>query len=900
MIPNPVLRKKLDLIMRVHQISEEDALAALKWLSNPTIRPIVGIREFINSPYYMNANMENGKSAIYEKVMWELEQMNNGDYSEAVLTGSIGAAKTTCALYTTAYQLYILSCYSSPHALYELDPASEIVFVFQSLNAAAARRVDYERFKSMIENAPYFQEYFKFDKELTSELHFPNRIIVRPVSGSETAAIGQNVFGGIIDEVNFMAQIEGGKNAGEDGVYDQAVALYNSISKRRKSRFGVQGKVPGMLCIVSSRRYPGQFTDIKEEEAAKDIAKYGRSPIYVYDKRTWEIKPDGSFMKEMFKVFIGDDARRPRILAKDEHLTLGESYDGLVMDIPMDFIDDFERDMLGSLRDIAGVATLAKHPFIVNRESIRASMRKDNIAFQREKVDFAETQLSILASQFYKPELPRFFHCDLAITGDSAGFAIGTVIGFKSVSDVVGAVEMLPIIHIDALLEIAPPKGGEIKLFKVRDIIHTLRKLGLNVRWGTFDQFQSRDSMQLLKQSGLSVGYQSVDTTMAPYDFLKNAMYDGRLSMPEHHRCAVELASLEKLVQKKKIDHPPGGCFTGETRVALANGTNPTFKELGGLYPNGEEFFVYSMSGAGIRIAPARNPRITKVADTLVEVELDNFQVIRCTPDHLFMTLDQEWVRADSLTPDISIMPLYRSVSYKGGTADYERVWCPVNEVRILTHHLSAGAPIEGSVVHHVDENKRNNDPRNLEHLTKAVHHRHHGYERWEKVKDAMKAGFNSFFANEEARQASRDRITKSWEEGKFGPPRAPCSIEGCDSKANARGSCDKHYQKAKRDGKLPERSSKAKNHRVLSVRHVTSTEEVYDLTVPGFENFALSSGVFVHNSKDVSDALAGVVYGLTMRREIWALHGISSIALPTSVKQAIEKEKTDKLSTKV
>lgn len=553
------LRKKISGVMKEYDISEEEAVEALKWLSNPTIHPVVGIREFINSPYYMNAIREDGKSAIYDLVMVELEAMNDGSYSEAVLTGSIGAAKTTCALYTTAYQLYLLSCYASPHALYDLDPASEIVFIFQSLNAKAAKAVDYERFKSMIENSPYFQKYFPFNKDLEAELHFPNRIIVRPVSGSETAAIGQNVFGGIIDEVNFMAVIEGGKNAGEDGTYDQAVALYNSISKRRKSRFGVMGKVPGMLCIVSSRRYPGQFTDIKEAEARADVAKYGKSPIFVYDKRTWEIKPPGSFMKERFQVFIGDEARRPRILEKGEAEKLGDSYEGLVVEIPMDFLDDFERDILSSLRDIAGVATLAKHPFIVDREKIQKAMRKDHIAFLRERVDFAETQLSITASDLYKPSLPRFFHCDLALTGDSAGFCIGTVIGFKSVTAVAGAVEMLPVIHIDALLEISPPKGSEIRLHKVRDIIHTLRKLGLNVKWGTFDQYQSRDSMQLLKQAGLAIGYQSVDTNTTPYDFVKNALYDERLSLPSHAKCGIELASLEKLVKKNKVDHPPGG-----------------------------------------------------------------------------------------------------------------------------------------------------------------------------------------------------------------------------------------------------------------------------------------------------------------------------------------------------
>lgn len=89
---------------------------------------------------------------------------------------------------------------------------------------------------------------------------------------------------------------------------------------------------------------------------------------------------------------------------------------------------------------------------------------------------------------------------------------------------------------------------------------------------------------------------------------------------------------------------------------------------------------------------------------------------------------------------------------------------------------------------------------------------------------------------------------------------------------------------------------------RVTSVKRVTLSvpEPVYDLTVHGTENFKLHNGPVVHNSKDVSDALAGVVYGLTMRREIWALHGVNAVTLPQSIKDAMAKEKTDKLTTRV
>jgi hypothetical protein len=545
------LGEKLAFICKVHNIPIEEARMALEAVANPTVRPIVGIKEFICSPYYMNA-----PKAVYPKIMAYLEECNNGSYSEAVFTGSIGSGKTTAALYTIAYQLYVLSCYESPHALYDLDPASEIVFIFQSLNSKSAKN-DYNRFYAMINKAPYFRKYFAFDPELKTEMKFPHRIIVRPVSGAETAAIGENVFGGMIDEINFMAVVDNARNGDENGVYDQAVALYNSISKRRKSRFGMSGKLPGMLCVVSSRRYPGQFTDLKEEEAAKEIAEKGSTSIYIYSKRVWEVK-DG-FPKQMFPVFLGDEARRPRILTKKETEEWPERDKKLLDWIPINFYDDFKRDIITAIRDIAGWATLAKHPFIVDREAISECARTDYICFSRERVDFVETQLSIIKSQIYKPELPRFFHCDLAISGDSAGFAVGTVTGFKAVTSIEGVSELLPVVHIDALLEIAPPKGSEIKLHKVRDIIHALRKIGLNIKWGTFDQFQSRDSMQLLKQAGLGIGYQSIDVNCDPYEFTKNAIYDRRITYPAHSRCQRELASLEKNTKKAKIDHPPGG-----------------------------------------------------------------------------------------------------------------------------------------------------------------------------------------------------------------------------------------------------------------------------------------------------------------------------------------------------
>ena len=56
-----------------------------------------------------------------------------------------------------------------------------------------------------------------------------------------------------------------------------------------------------------------------------------------------------------------------------------------------------------------------------------------------------------------------------------------------------------------------------------------------------------------------------------------------------------------------------GGCFSGDTKVALADGRNLTFKELVAECRQGKRNFGYSITGDGsIGIEEIKNPRITK------------------------------------------------------------------------------------------------------------------------------------------------------------------------------------------------------------------------------------------------------------------------------------------------
>lgn len=540
-----------DPIQRMHYFDELISAVEAKnvsaiakrvvWLREP-----VGIREFVMSDQYLDKADE-----VYPIVLEELVEMNAPMYQEIVLTGGIGSAKTSCALYTLLYQLYLLSCLKSPHEQYGLDSSDEILMVFQSLNAKTAKN-SYERFSASIDRSVYFQENFKPDKDITSKLVFPNRIEVVPVSGSETAAIGQNVIGGLIDELNYMQIVDKSKQNADGGQYDQAVALYNSIARRRKSRFMYAGAMPGKLCLVSSKRYPGQFTDIKEAEARTD------KTIYIYDKRVWDVKPEGSFSGKWFKVFTGTESKKPRVLFDDEVMSVEDTAN--VMSIPVEFRADFDKDIINALREIAGVSTLARHPFFIETERVKAAFGHHGSVFTHERVDFVETKLGIIPERFFKPELPRWVHIDHGLTNDSAGIAIATVVGFKSMIELgfIGE-ELLPQVRVDGILEVSPPKNGEILFWKIRAVIAKLRELGLNIRWVSFDSFESTDSMQLLRQAGFQTGYVSMDVSTEPYDYLKSLTYTGSVKMPTHHRCYREMVSLEKDTKRGKIDHPANG-----------------------------------------------------------------------------------------------------------------------------------------------------------------------------------------------------------------------------------------------------------------------------------------------------------------------------------------------------
>lgn len=231
-------------------------------------------------------------------------------------------------------------------------------------------------------------------------------------------------------------------------------------------------------------------------------------------------------------------------------------------------------------------------------------------------------------------------------------------------------------------------------------------------------------------------------------------------------------------------------CLSGDTMIPLLDGRTVPLEDLEGY----GDFYVYSYDHNRGHIVPGycKYCKCTGKNVPILEIKLDNGEVIKCTPEHKFMKRNGHYIEAKDIKPGQSLMPLYRRESKDG----YEEIYLINKGIWSRTHHVCQSIIYgdnwtnsnNGSyyVSHHKDFNKRNNDPRNLCRVDVRKHYDYHSRNaKWNNEEDIVRYA-------------------------------------------------DNH---------------ETVNHKVLSVKFIGYIDKVYDLHVEKYHNFALDSGVIVHNS---------------------------------------------------
>lgn len=352
-------------------------------------------------------------------------------------------------------------------------------------------------------------------------------------------------------------------------------------------------------------------------------------------------------------------------------------------------------------------------------------------------------------------------------------------------------------------------------------------------------------------------------------------------------------------------------CLRGSTLISQLDGTEISVLDMVKKHEAGEQQWVYSSTLDG-HVVPGKVSYAAKTSDSepVLEVTLDNGEKVVCTHTHPWLLRSGEYKRADALQPGDSLMPLYRKKqklnAYSG--QEYEWVshpagsWEPTH--RMVSRELGFGVR-GGEIIHHGFEGlgHLNNDPRNLTRLTRDEHkvlHERLGAEgqkalrKWqseaspEKLSKLATQAAYKRWSNPDYRQLRSEQFKAQREQwiadgiDLENTRRHDITFEVLDSVARemaASGSkltavslaqelsCSKDVILARmRDAGFPDwktykwtlverdrdwakKSGAPVNHKVAAIRFLDEPEAVYDIEVEDYHNFALSAGVFVHNT---------------------------------------------------
>lgn len=644
------------------------AIQKMKWFP-------VTIDEFVESPEFLGNLV-----SVWPKVMDSLRDINTDQLCgsqhvyEAIFAGGLGTGKSTRAEITQLYQLYFLSSFRKPQELFQISPTNKLFFTLQSEKPKKAYDTLYAPFREKFENTPFFQKYLNWDKRVKSELRLDDNIVVQVASTNTNALIGLNIISSVVDEINFFARTENSKRANDGAsVFDNAEEIYTTVTRRRKSRFITRGISPGVICASSSTKYKGDFTDRRIDQIRAEQQKGKEKSTLIFREKTYEMAPKERYSGKTFLVLYGTETYPTTVVMDDEHEKfLRTKYPlGHFEPVPEENRSDFLANPEGALRDICGVSSGAISPFISRRDKIDDCVKAweqtemkpwftKEVYLLKEGDGYPEVIIDNLPPLKERRSKKFFAHIDLSLKKDRTGLSIVSVDSEKLVGE-----EVKPIYTVWAMVGIEPDSANNIDLSSVRKIIFNLRNLhGVNIVQCTFDGYESADSIQEMRKKQIISRTLSVDISVKPYELLRAALYEDRLLLQPHDICEEELKKLEVISSfsrgkgrnsegNVKVDHPPTGCFMKDTLVYTTDGPK-SFEQLTNDSINGITYIGKSIDPKTHKIilTPLLLPRVTKKTKQLLEVELENGEIIRCTPEHLFLLNNGKYKQAQYLTSE--------------------------------------------------------------------------------------------------------------------------------------------------------------------------------------------------------------------------------------------------------
>lgn len=541
-------------------LANDPKLVDSLWQVNYRFRP-PSMDEFLSNAYYLGGTVEY-IYPCWRKVLGEVYAPESF-VNEQVFSGSIGCGKSTAGLISLLYSLIKMTALRHPQKFYKMPTMSQIYIAMFTLSREKAGQALVSPFLKLVADSAHFEhvrkkEYFNDFIESNpgrvpyvnhgGVLEFPHGIHV--VSGSnELHAISLNILAGLLDESEFFQ----GNNKGDDSVRS-SMSLYTAVRERIRSRF--LGRPGYMMHLISSKRFENSPT----EKYINEVAKKDKT-TKVVELAIWDAKDPSIYSGNKFKLFVGGKGHEPRILNPDEYESFQPPPQTKVIDVPVEYHQDFKLKIYDSIRNLAGIATSSISPFFPSTEVVDSlfdphlvnvtkkmttTMKDDHCI----SIDVFNTPIFVnlggKISIVRAPNAPRFIHVDLAEASDSVGIAMC----HKEIKR-----DGSTVIVYDFAFPIKPP-AEKINLNAIFQFIIDLKEIvGIRIKYASADRYQSSAGIGKLKQKNIEAGFLSMDRSTEPYTLFRSAMISNKLKTGHHDIIRKECFDLQDLGDK--IDHVP-------------------------------------------------------------------------------------------------------------------------------------------------------------------------------------------------------------------------------------------------------------------------------------------------------------------------------------------------------
>lgn len=453
----------------------------------------VSMREFVLGTDYLGMT-----GHVFENILRVALEWDRPHIREGWLVAGKGSGKDFLVSMMLCRSIYVMLCYYDWREYFNLR-VGNIYALNVSTNQLQAQKVLFTYLTSMIKQSPWFDNKFG---ETKSEIEFERGIHAVAGHSRSTAWEGYSYFAAALDEADFFRNAEG-KTVAED--------LYGTAKEGAKTRFPDDYKLFVISALGGYKSLCHRKMEEMEEIGRKrpEVLTHVRDKEDTFEYGTWEA--DDTML-----------SRAPTWVMHPRHTF--QQYKKDLMKNPV------RAGMRYGCKVSAG-----EQAFIAQPELFESK-------FNRSRKHPVQDDLRLWP--WFKPKFRDYFvHCDLSAKRDSTGLAMSHY------------EERRDVMVVDLMLQLQVPRGGQLLISNARRFIMGLAKRGFSLYKVTFDRWQSLDTIQQLRNTGIQAELYSVG--IEAYDTFLDLLGEDKLDLYPYVPFIDEMKTLRS--DGRKVDHPVGG-----------------------------------------------------------------------------------------------------------------------------------------------------------------------------------------------------------------------------------------------------------------------------------------------------------------------------------------------------